>query len=152
MKRLMKRKVLVIIAICIALLFGGYCTAHTLANKQLHDKYAEGFQKNPLGDYTKNKSNVILAVYDAPIFQQYTNLSANHASEKVALIIWVSLYSHKKEYGITITDDAEQVTHQIEVDEHLKAETAEENALIKNNKRAIDEILSVVSDNWNIDF
>jgi hypothetical protein len=152
MKRLMKRKKIVIPVLCIVILLGGYFAVHTFANKQVLNKYAADFHKNPLGDYAHNEGDIILAVYDAPLFQQYTNLSANHTMAKVALVIWVSLYSGEKEYGFTITDDAEQVTYQIKVDEHLKAETEKENELIENNKAAIDEILSVVRNAWDIEF
>jgi len=37
--------------------------------------YAKEFEQNPLGDYSKNESDMVLTVYEAPLFQTYTNLS-----------------------------------------------------------------------------
>jgi hypothetical protein len=150
-----KKRILTIsicLTACLVLAFGAYFAVHTYANGQIHEMYAEDFKKNPLGDYTKNESDVILAVYDAPLFQTYTNLSAHNTKSKVGLIIWVPLYNGEKEYGFTITDDEEKITHQIEVNDRLQAETEQENELLQKNKEAIDEILSVVRANWNISF
>ncbi|KZM57703.1 hypothetical protein A3Q35_18665 [Aeribacillus pallidus] len=56
-------------------IFALYFGIHTYANGQLVKTYAKGFEQNPLGDYAKNESDMVLTVYKAPLFQTYTNLS-----------------------------------------------------------------------------
>jgi len=73
-------------------IFALYFGIHTYANGQLVKTYAKGFEQNPLGDYAKNESDMVLTVYKAPLFQTYTNLSVSNSKEKVDLIVWVPLF------------------------------------------------------------
>jgi len=54
--------------------------------------YAKGFEQNPLGDYAKNESDMVLTLYEAPLFQTYTNLSVSNSKDKVDLIVLTPLY------------------------------------------------------------
>ena len=146
------KKLIIIILGFLLLFFGIYFAIHTYANNQIIKTYAADFKKNHLGDYAKNVSTVTLAVYDTPLFQTYTNLSAQDTKSKVSFLIWVSLYGGEKEYGLVITDDKKQISHQIEVDDHLEANNVQDNQLIEKNKDSIDKIKTVIKREWNIDF
>lgn len=148
----MNYKIIIIrIIIGIVLVFSLYFCIHVYANGKVLKNYAEGFEKNPLGDYAKNKSNMVLAVYDAPLFKTFTNLSVSNSADKVDLVIWVPLYGGELSYGLVITDDENEKLYQIEVNEHLETDDADYKNILEKNHNGINAIKSVVKEEWNID-
>ncbi|MBY6035062.1 hypothetical protein KUV80_00250 [Fictibacillus nanhaiensis] len=143
-----KRVILGIIAVFVVV-FGSYFTIHTYANGKIKKNYAEGFEKNALGDYCKNDTNMILCVYEAPLFQSYTNLSVTNTKDKVDLIIWVPLYGGNIKSGIIVTDDEAERSYEIEVDGNFETADKEYQEILKQNQDAIDVLKSVVKKEWN---
>ncbi|MCZ0704158.1 hypothetical protein J2T56_002451 [Natronobacillus azotifigens] len=143
-----------ILKISIGLVFGFllYLAIHLYVNQQVINTYASGFGKNPLDDYVKSESNLILSVYDAPLFQTYTNLAIHNSKEKVDLIIWVPLYSKSLSYGLVVTDDKNEISYQIDVNEHLETEDDDYKELLKTKQTAINEIKSIAKKEWGLEF
>jgi hypothetical protein len=129
-----------------------YLGIHIYGNHQVIKTYASGFEKNPLDDYVKTESDLILSVYEAPFFQSYTNLAIHNSEEKIDLIIWVPLYSKDLSYGLVVTDDKNQISYQIEVNEHLETDEDDFKELLETKQKAINEIKSVAKKEWGFDF
>lgn len=146
------KKVIIGIIIGIVLVFASYFCIHIYANDKVIKKYAaEGFEKNPLGDYCKNTSNMVLCVYKAPLFQTVTNISLSNVTDKIDLIIWVPLYGGNLKYGLIITDDEAKRTYHIKVDKDLETVDEEFQSILEKNQVAIDKLKSVVKKEWNMD-
>lgn len=122
------------------------------ANNQVLNTYAQDFEKNSLGDYIKNESGMTLSVYEAPIFQTYTNLAISNSEDKVDLIIWVPLYSNELSYGLVVTDDENKVSYQIETNEFLETDDEEYKEILKSKQNIINEIKSVAKKEWGFEF
>ncbi|AXI39485.1 hypothetical protein CX649_07465 [Bacillaceae bacterium ZC4] len=146
------KKVIFKIMIGIVGIFALYFGIHTYANGQLMKTYAKGFEQNPLGDYAKNESDMVLTVYEAPLFQTYTNLSVSNSKEKVDLIVWVPLYSKELSYGLIVKDDENIATYQIEVNDHLQTDDEKYKHILQKKQNAINEIKSVVEKEWGLNF
>lgn len=146
------KKVFLKIMIGIVVIFALYFGIHTYANGQLVKTYAKGFEKNPLGDYAKNESDMVLTVYEAPLFQTYTNLSVSNSKEKVDLIVWVPLYSKELSYGLIVKDDENIATYQIEVNDHLETDDEKYKHILQKKQNAINEIKSVAKKEWGLNF
>lgn len=129
-----------------------YVGIHIYFNNKVIDTYAQGFEKNALGDYAKNESDMVLSVYDAPFFQTYTNLAIHSSKDKIDLIIWVPLYSKNFSYGLIVTDDESEVSYQIETNEHLETEDEEHKQIFESKQEAINEIKSMANKEWGFDF
>ena len=115
--------------------------------------YAKEFEQNPLGDYAKNESDMVLTVYEAPLFQTYTNLSVSNSKEKVDLIVWVPLfYSKELSYGLIVIDDENNATYQIEVNNHLETDDEKYKHILQKKQNAINEIKSVAKKEWGLNF
>lgn len=145
------KKVIIIIITGIVVTFALYFCIHSYANGKVIKRYAEGFEKNPLGDYCKNTSNMVLCVYDAPLFKTYTNLSVSNSTDKIDLIIWVPLYGGNLKSGLVITDDETKRSYQIEVDKNLESDEKEYQDILEKNQDAIDVLKSVVKEEWDTD-
>ncbi|KZE64060.1 hypothetical protein AWM68_13210 [Fictibacillus phosphorivorans] len=143
-----KKVILGIIAVIVVSL-GSYYGVHSYANSKIKKSYAEGFEKNALGDYCKNRTDMVLCVYEAPLFQSYTNLSVTNIKDKVDLIIWVPLYGGNLRSGIIVTDDAAERSYEIEVDQNFKTDDKEYQEILDQNQEAIDVLKSVVKEEWN---
>lgn len=139
------------ILIGVVLVFAFYFSVHFYENGKVMKKYANGFEKNHLGDYTKNVSNLVLAVYDAPLFSTYTNMSVSNSKGKVDLIIWVPLYGGKSSYGLVVTDDKNERSYQIKVNKHLETDEVEYKDILEKNRNEINKIKAVVKKEWDLD-
>src|SRR5690625_1518595 len=137
------KKLIIKVIIGIVVATSVYFGIHIYSNSQVINTYAQGFENNALGDYDKNESNMVLSVYDAPLFQTYTNIAIHNSQDKVDLIIWVPLYSKEFSYGLVVTDDESKVTYQIEINEHLETEDEEHKQILESNQDAINEIKSI---------
>ncbi|GAE94551.1 hypothetical protein JCM21714_3714 [Gracilibacillus boraciitolerans JCM 21714] len=144
------KKVIIRIIIGIVVATSLYLGIHIYSNNQVINTYAQGFEKNALGDYAKNESNMVLSVYDAPFFQTYTNIAIHHSQDKVDLIIWVPLYNKEFSYGLVVTDDESEVSYQIETNEHLETEDEEHKQILESKQDAINEIKSIAKKEWGI--
>ncbi|MFS0783487.1 hypothetical protein [Bacillus sp. 1P06AnD] len=145
------KKIFIVIITGIIVIFALYFCIHSYANGKVIKRYAEGFKKNPLGDYCKNTSNTVLCVYDAPLFKTYTNLSVSNSTDKIDLIIWVPLYGENLKFGLVITDDEAKESYEIEVDKNLETNEKEYQDILKKNQDAIDALKSVVREEWGTD-
>jgi len=134
----------------IVLVFALYLGVHYYANSKMLDTYTEGFKKNPLGDYAKNESGMVLATYDTPLFQSYTNLSIS-TKDKVDLIVWVPIYGGELSYGLIVTDDENEKNHQIMVNENLEPLDLRDKDIIDGKQDAINAIKSVAKKEWALD-
>jgi len=63
------KRVIIKVIIGIVVATSVYFRIHIYSNSQVVNNYTQGFEKNALGDYTKNESNMVLSVYDAPFFR-----------------------------------------------------------------------------------
>lgn len=145
------KKTFFIIMIGVVVILSLYLGVHTYANGKVIETYADGYKKTPLGDYAKNKSDMVLAVYEAPFFQTYTNLSVS-TKDKVDLIIWIPLFSKERSYGLVITDDEKKETYQIEVNEHLETDDKEYKDILEKEQDTINKIKSVAKEEWGFNF
>lgn len=143
------KKLLIGVLIGIIVVGIGYFSVHTYANNKVLEKYAAGYEKNRLGDYTKNESDMVIAVYKPPLFQSYTNISIS-SKEKVDLLIWVPLYGGDLSYGIVVTDDEKEQRYEIEVNDHLEAKNPENQEILKNNEETIQELKDIAKKEWGI--
>ncbi|EFS02023.1 conserved hypothetical protein [Listeria seeligeri FSL S4-171] len=143
------KKILIGVLIGIIVVGIGYFSVHTYANNKVLEKYAAGYEKNRLGDYTKNESDMVIAVYKPPLFQSYTNISIS-SKEKVDLLMWVPLYGGDLSYGIVVTDDEKEQRYEIEVNDHLEAKNPEEQEILKNNEETIQELKAIAKKEWGI--
>ncbi|MBC1780672.1 hypothetical protein, partial [Listeria booriae] len=57
------KKILIGVLIGIIVVGVGCFSVHAYANNKVLEKYAAGYEKNRLGDYTKNESDMVIAVY-----------------------------------------------------------------------------------------
>lgn len=143
------KKLLIGVLIGIIVVGIGYFSVHTYANNKVLEKYAAGYEKNRLGDYTKNESDMVIAVYKPPLFQSYTNISIS-SKEKVDLLMWVPLYGGDLSYGIVVTDDEKEQRYEIEVNDHLEAKNPENQEILKNNEETIQELKDIAKKEWGI--
>ncbi|MBC2072005.1 hypothetical protein IA826_09040 [Listeria seeligeri] len=143
------KKLLIGVLIGIIVVGIGYFSVHTYANNKVLEKYAAGYEKNRLGDYTKNESDMVIAVYKPPLFQSYTNISIS-SKEKVDLLMWVPLYGGDLSYGIVVTDDEKEQRYEIEVNDHLEAKNPEDQEILKNNEETIQELKAIAKKEWGI--
>lgn len=143
------KKLLIGVLIGIIVVGIGYFSVHTYANNKVLEKYAAGYEKNRLGDYTKNESDMVIAVYNPPLFQSYTNISIS-SREKVDLLMWVPLYGGDLSYGIVVTDDEKEQRYEIEVNDHLEVKNPENQEILKNNEETIQELKAIAKKEWGI--
>ncbi|WP_207578335.1 hypothetical protein [Listeria seeligeri] len=143
------KKLLIGVLIGIIVVGIGYFSVHTYANNKVLEKYAAGYEKNRLGDYTKNESDMVIAVYNPPLFQSYTNISIS-SREKVDLLMWVPLYGGDLSYGIVVTDDEKEQRYEIEVNDHLEVKNPENQEVLKNNEETIQELKAIAKKEWGI--
>lgn len=146
------KKVIIKVIIGVVVTTSVYFGIHIYSNAKVLNTYAQNFEKNVLGDYVKNESNMVLSVYAAPFFQTYTNIAIHNSRDKIDLIIWVPLYSKKVSYGLVVTDDESEVSYQIETNEHLETEDEEHAQIIESKQDAINEIKSIAKKVWGFDF
>ena len=145
------KKVIIRIVTGILVIFASYFVLHIYANNKVINSYAAGFEKNPLGDYCKNTSDMVLCVYEAPLFQSKTNLSISSSMDKIDMIIWVPIYGGDLKSGLVITDDNAERTYHIELDENFETDIKEYNEILVENQEAIDALKLVIHKEWNID-
>lgn len=129
-----------------------YICIHTYFNNKIINTYAKGFEKNVFGDYIKNESDMVLAVYKAPLFQTYTNLSIQNNKDNIALIIWTPLYNDNFSYGIIITDHENEVIYQIETNEHLETEDKKLQQILDSKQEALNKIKTIANKEWGFNF
>jgi len=145
------KKGIIGVIIGIVVVFALYVCIHIYANGKVRGKYAEGFEKNPLGDYCKNTSNMVLCIYDAPLFKTYTNLSVSNSKDKIDLIIWVPLYGGNLKSGLIITDDESEEAYHIYVDENFETDEEEYQDILEKNQDAINTLKSIVKEEGLMD-
>ncbi|WP_271000606.1 hypothetical protein [Listeria seeligeri] len=143
------KKTLIGILIGIIVVGVGYFSVHAYANNKVLEKYTAGYEENRLGDYTKNESDMVIAVYKTPLFQSYTNISIS-SKDKVDLLIWVPLHGGDLSYGIVVTDDEKEQRYEIEVNDHLEAKNPEDQEILKNNEETIQELKDIAKKEWKI--
>ncbi len=146
------KKVIIRIVVAIIVVASLYVGIHTHFNNKIVNTYAQGFDKNALGDYAKNESDMVLSVYEAPLFQTYTNLAIHSSQDKIDLIIWVPLYNDDFSYGLIITDDENEISYHIDTNEHLETEDEELKQILESKQEAISKIKSLANKEWGIDF
>lgn len=144
------QKNFLVVGMVLLLMFSIYICAHSYANSRIIDQYANGFEKNALGDYCKNESGLVLSVYKASLFNIKTNFSVGGSNNDTALIIWIPLFGGDKEYGLVINDKKTETSYQILVDDQLVPYDKEDKQIIKSHQEHIADIKAVAKKTWNL--
>jgi hypothetical protein len=128
-----------------------YVVVHYYANSKIMGQFASGYEKNKLGDYCKNSESMIFAVYDAPLFQGYTNLSVYDETSQISVLVWVPLYYGDYRYGTIVPDPADGTMWQIEFNDNLNALHDDQQTMLAENNEAFMRIITAIEEEWNIE-
>ncbi|MGG4142392.1 hypothetical protein ABEW34_04605 [Paenibacillus algorifonticola] len=149
MRKLLKNKPLVLVLLAL-LLFGIYNLIWLLLIQIRYHDFIEATPKSIAGSYITTKDGDVYNL-KIPDYLHFTgNLGIVSEGREESLIVWPKIFGGY-DYGIILNKDGQ--TYEIYVNEKMELiDKEDENSqkLLKDNKAAVDELISKADDMWNI--
>lgn len=143
-----KNKVLFVIVIILAILIMAYVGSFFTLSGKLLDKYAQGYDKNKLGTYSKNIPGYTLSLDNISPIKTTANLSVASSDGPVDLVIWLSPFGELDGQGVIINDGSEE--RQVELKDDYTALSDEDKGIVEKYKSHILKLRKIAVEEWGL--